>query len=122
IELKERIASQIARHHLRQRFADDQADRLCMVALEQRPKCRLDSARRIFHRFALGWTDGFRLVHPLPEQLGVSALDLIDLKTLPQPLVNISEFVDSLGTNPEGLAYDLGCADDVFRRAAVKGS
>ena len=58
---------------------------------DQRFECRLDPIDGIRDRFALRWADRLRIFDPLPEQLGVTPLDLVDLQTLPETLIEVSE-------------------------------
>ena len=97
VEMNARLAFQVADDHCGQRLTDNQPDRLVVVALEQRPERGLDSPHGAFDRLALGRTDRLGVVDPLPEKLRVPAPDLVDLEPLPESLVEVAEFVDSLG-------------------------
>jgi hypothetical protein len=55
----------------------------------------------------------------LPKQFGISALDFVDLKPLPQSLIEVSKFVNSPRPESERLADDLRGPDHMLSRAAV---
>ena len=116
-----RLAFQIAGNHPGQRLTHNQSDRLVMMALEQRPKRRLDPPHRALDRLALRRTDRLRVVDPLPEKLGIPALDLVDLEPLPESLVEVAEFVDSFGTDRQGLADDFRGSNHILARTTVQG-
>ena len=120
VELDAGLAPQVAGDQPGQRLADDQADRLVLMAAEQRPEGRLDPLHRPLDGLALGRTDRRRVVDPLAEHLGVPPLDLVDLEALPEPLIEVAELVDPLGTDAHDLADDLRGPDRVLAGAAVE--
>ena len=77
--------AQEARNQSSQGLANDQSKGLFMMAADQRFECGLDSLHGLFDGLALGRTDGHGVFDPLAKQLGVSAFDLLDLKSLPEP-------------------------------------
>ncbi len=91
-----RLATQIRSDHAGQRLRDDEADRLVVMTSQQRPERRLDSSHRVLESLTLGRTDGLGIFDPLPVNLGVAPLDLVDLEALPQSLVQVAEFVKPL--------------------------
>ena len=121
VELDARIAAQVAGDELGERLADDQADRLVLVALDQRLERGLDPLEGVLDGLAQRGADGQRVVEPLAEDPQVPALDLVDLEALPEPLVEVAEVVDPLGAQAEGLADGLGGADDALARPAIEG-
>ena len=91
VELRTRAAFENAGDESGERFADDQAKGIAvLVPSDQGLECRLDSIDGIGDRFALRRADGLRIVDPLTEQLGVTPLDLVDLQTLPETLIEVS--------------------------------
>ena len=95
-----RLATQVTGNQPHQRLSHNQADRLLLVPAQQRTERRLDPSHRTFDGLAQRGTDRRGIVDPLSEQLGVSPLDFVDLEPLPQPLVEVAEFVDPLGPDP----------------------
>src|SRR5271170_5647084 len=75
VEMDAWLAFQITSNHGGQRLTDYQPDRLVVMPLEQRPRCRLDSPHRAFDRLAQRWTDGFGVIDPLAKQLCVAPAD-----------------------------------------------
>src|SRR5208283_2805459 len=47
-------------------------------------------------------------------------LDLLDLQTLPETLIEVPQLVDPSGAKAQGLAHDLRGADDALARPAIK--
>ena len=91
------------------------------MAADQRFERGLDSLHGFFDGLPLGRTDRHGVFDPLAKQLGVSAFDLLDLKSLPEPLIEISEVVDPPGSQPQGFADDLGGAHHAVTRTAIQG-
>src|SRR5689334_11931764 len=92
-----------------------------MMATYQGLESRLDALHGFFDRFSLGRTDRHGVFDPLAKQPGVSAFDLLDLKSLPEPLIEISQIIDPPGSQPQGLADDLGGTHHAVTRTAIQG-
>src|SRR5207253_552774 len=73
-----------------------------------------------FDGLAPGGADGPGVVEPLAEELPVATPDLVDLEPLPEPLVEVAEVVELLGSQAEDAADGLGGADDALTGAAVE--
>jgi hypothetical protein len=83
IEVNARLTFQVTSDKPCQRLSNHQADRLIGVAPKYRLEGGLDSLHRAFDCLSLRWANRLGILHPLAEQLGVSPLDLVDLKPLP---------------------------------------
>ena len=110
-----------ARDQAGQRFAHDQAKGIAVqMAADQRFECCLDAIEGVLDGLTLGRTDGPRVLDPLTEELGIAPFDLVNLETLPEPLVEVSQLIDAFGPQAQGLAEDLGGPNHAFPRPAVK--
>src|SRR5262245_4862682 len=120
VELDPRIPAQVAGDELGDRLAGDDADRFVLVPSNQGTEGLADTFLSARDGLALGRADGHRVIEPLAEDLEVAPLDLVELQALPEPLVEIAEVIDALGTQPEGPADGLCRADDALTGAAVE--
>src|SRR3954453_9108657 len=117
VELDAGHAPEVAGDELRDRLPHDQADGLFLVSPDQGAEGGLDPFQGGGGRLPLGGADGAGGVGPLPDDLEVAPLDLVELGALPEPLVEVAEVVDPPGSEPEGLAYALGRPDGALAGA-----
>ncbi len=104
VQLRTRAAFENAGDQAGERFAHDQTERLSiLVSANQWFECCLDSIKSVCNGLALGRADRSWVLDPLAEQLGVTALDLFDLETLPEALIEVSQFIDAPGRKPSDL-------------------
>src|SRR5271157_2771266 len=121
VELRTGAAFEDAGDQAGERFTDNQTEGIAaLVPADQGFECRFDPIQRVGDGLALRRADGSRVLDPLAEKLGVAPLDLLDLQTLPETLIEVPQLVDPSGAKAQGLAHDLRGADDALARPAIK--
>src|SRR5262245_55520722 len=121
VDLDARLTPEVAGDQLGDRLADNQADGLIGVAADQGPQRPFDPFQGADDRLPLGRADGDGILEPLAEDLEVAPLDLVELEPLPEALIEVAEVIDPSRPQAEGLAEDLGGADDALAGPAVEG-
>jgi hypothetical protein len=121
VELEAVVSAEEAGEELGEGFADDEADDFVLVALDEGFEGGSGAVEGVLDGLAFGGADGAGVVEPLTEELEVSALDFVELETLPEALVEVAEVVEALGAEAEVAADDFGGFEDAFAGAAVEG-
>ena len=104
VELRTGAAFEHAGDQAGERFTDNQTEGIAvLVPADQGLECRLDPIDGVGDGLALRRADGSWILDPLAEQLGVAPLDLLDLQTLPETLIEVSQLIDPSGRRPKAL-------------------
>ncbi len=121
VEVDVGVTAKVASNELGDGFSRHNADRLVFMATDERLQGISHPLHGLLNVLTPGGADRQWRFEPLAKDFEMPALQLIELKTLPQALVEVAEVVDPLGTKAEHPSDSLGRADHALGGAAVEG-